>query len=450
MDRADPGWIVVSGLPGVGKTAAVVTAASDFPHVYHRAPPLPDPEQRAALAHTLDEHAGPEASGTSPEPLPGDSSWEDVFRAVARSGQPGHPAVLVVDDAHRWVQARSRFVRPLLHAQVEARREGRTLHVVLVSPEPLPVDAEGEREPTLHLHLEPLTFRAALPLLPGGSARERLQAYGVLGGIPGHLRALDPAATLATNVRRAVLEAGAPLAGRGLDVLEPWTQTPSRYAAILLTLSGGEADWSTVHQGVTDLTASGQVAPYIRRLEEMGLVEVRRSLDAAPRSRNRRYRITDPFFAFWYRHVLPNRHLEPFGTLPEVWGDSIRPDLDGLTNRCLAHVCRQYMAHDAVEQVGANARETGSLWSAAYDIPVAGMLRSGAAFYGSPLTDPQDASRSVAVLEAQVGETRYGFGRERRLKILFCLEPPPLVLAREAARRHDVEIVDVAALAGEN
>lgn len=447
LDRTEPVWIVLSGLPGVGKTSLVVEAARDFDLLYHRAPPLPDPEQRAALLRTLRERHGGSGDAAS-RPAAG-ASWDEVFQAVATAGQPGHATVLVVDDAHRWPQARARFVQPLLHAQESARRQGRTLHVVLVAPEPVALESGDGREPPLHLHLEPLTFRAALPLLPGSTARERLQAYAVLGGLPGHLRHLDPGASLTTNVRRWVLEPGAPLADRGLDVLERWAQTPSRYAAILAALSGGEADWGTVHQGVADLTASGQVAPYLRRLEEMGMVEVRRSLDAGPRSRNRRYRVTDPFFSFWFRHVLPLRHLAARGTLADAWSSRIRPDLDGLTSRCLPQVCRQYMDHDAVEHLAANARESGSLWGQGYDVPVAGILASGAAFYGRPITEPRDGSRALATIEEHMRETRYGFGRERRLKILFCLEPPPLALTREAARRHDVEIVDVEALAGE-
>lgn len=449
LDRSESSRIVVSGVPGVGKTAVVRAAAADFAHVYHRAPPLPDREQRAALADTL-RGGGLGVAGVSEDELPSDASWDVLFAAAAAGGPPGAPAILIVDDAHRWLQARSRFQEPLLGALRRRRREDRTLHVILIAPEPVAAEPDPESdEAPLLLRMAPLTFRSALPLLPGGDARERLQAYALLGGIPGHLRHLDPEVSLATNVRRCIFDPGAPLADRGLSMLEQWAQTPSRYAAVLAALSSGEADWSTVHQGVSDLTASGQVAPYLKRLEEMGMLEVRRSLDAGPRSRNRRYRITDPFFAFWFRHVLPHRHLEASGEMAAVWSDHVRPDLDGRAAAVLGEVCRQYMAHDALELLGANAREVGSLWGAGYDIPVAGILASGAAFYGQPLLDPGHSADAVEALDRQVRETRYGFGRELRLKILFCVGGVPMALARQVARRHDVEVVDSEALAGE-
>ena len=112
------------------------------------------------------------------------------------------------------------------------------------------------------------------------------EAYGVFGGLPGTLRQLDATASLASNIRRLLLDRDGPLVDAGTTVLERHLQTPSRYAAILSSLSDGEAEWGTIHSGVSDLTTSGQVAPYLRKLEELGLIDVRRSLDAGPRSRN--------------------------------------------------------------------------------------------------------------------------------------------------------------------
>ena len=45
-------------------------------------------------------------------------------------------------------------------------------------------------------------------------------------------------------------------------------------------------------------------------------------------------------------------------------------------------------------------------------------------------------------------ETRYGYGRETRLRMLFLGEPASAELARAAARRHDVILVTVEDLAG--
>lgn len=55
-----------------------------------------------------------------------------------------------------------------------------------------------------------------------------------------------------------------------------------------------------------DIKDSVSLSPYMERLERMRLVRAVRSLDAEPKSRDRRYFIDDPLLAFWHRFVRPN------------------------------------------------------------------------------------------------------------------------------------------------
>ncbi|MGW8265795.1 MAG: AAA family ATPase [Longimicrobiales bacterium] len=434
------GWVV--GLPGVGKTAVVRRAAADFRFLYHRAPPLSDPQQRAALADTLRGIGHPIIG----EPSEGAPTWEVLFRAVADAAPEGRSTVLVVDDAHRWVESRARFEEPLREAL--ARAVGRGVHVRMVAPEAGSPHGQEERlSPTLRI--DPLSFRAALPFLPGATSSDRLRAYAVFGGLPGTLRLLDPGTTLATNLRRLVLHGDGPLRDAPVILLERYFQRPTRYAAILAALARGEGDWRAVQTGVPDLTSSGQAGPYLKRLEEVGLVEARRSLDASRNSRNRRYRLTDPFTAFWFRFVLPHREGLVGGGGDTACTEEIRLGLDSHVASVLPAVCRSFMAQDALEWIGANARECGSLWGPGYDISVSGVLVTGTPYYGRVIGEvPRDGPSPLEALDAEVRETRYGFGRERRLRVLFAGPKIPPSLLREVARREDVVLVRPDALAG--
>ncbi|GMV04141.1 MAG: hypothetical protein AMXMBFR53_04220 [Gemmatimonadota bacterium] len=441
--EASSGWVV--GLPGSGKTALVRAAAADFAALYHRAPPLSEPQQRSALAGTLRAggwDTGTEVGGEEP---PG---WDALFAALVAGAPPGRATVLVVDDAHRWMESRARFAQPLDRALAAARAAGRAVHVTLVAPEtPGPRDAEAPGP--FPLHVRPLPFRSAASLLPGATPGEKLRAWAVFGGLPGVLRLLDPSASVGTNVRRLVLADGAPLRDAPLALLERLFQTPTRYAAILAALAPGEGDWGVVHAGVPDLSASGQAGPYLKRLEEVGLVEVRRSLDASPRTRSRRYRVTDPFVSFWFRFVLPHRHRLA-GPEPEaLYAQAVRPGLDTQVDTLLPQAWRDFMTHDASVRLGAGARECGSLWGSGYEIPVAGVLSTGAPFYGlSAYAEEGEGASPLARLNADIRETRYGFGRERRLRILFHRGEVPLALQREVARRDDTVLLGVDALLG--
>ena len=447
LDAPTSSILRVTGLRGGGKSALVARALEGRRAVIHVCPPLPDTDQRSALWGSLGKAIGGDASDTEAAGHRGRSDgvstaaapppdWPDILRRLdAAVASSDRPLVLVLDDAHRLREARSRIVGPLVDVLGRARA-GPPLHVVLVGgSHALPDAPELDPLHTETVAIGPLPLRAAAPFLPGDRPIDKLTAYGVFGGIPRVLRALDPAVTTGTNLRRLVFDRSGALADAGAAWLERDLQTPPRYYAIMSALSAGVADWSTVHAGLPDLTKSGQVAPYMTRLSELGLLRAHRSLDAPPKSRSTRYLVTDPFLAFWFRWVLPFRASS--GESEGAYhARVIRPSLDGHLESVFPFVCRQHMLHDAMETLGANAREIGGLWGDGYDLPVAGLLSSGAAFYGACAWSPGAGDRGspLTTIERAKRESRYGFGRERRLSLVFTGHRAPATLRREVAR----------------
>ncbi len=439
LDRPDPVLVQVVGPAGVGKTTFLRRALTDYDYVHHVVPPLPEPGQRATLARDLGLESQPEPPG-----------WGALFRHFDETltGR-GRSRILVLDDAQRLHQSRARIVEPLTSWLEEcAARGGPPRHAVLSGRVPDTSLSAGEGQVTVQsLELGPLTLRAALPFLPGTSAAEKIGAYAVFGGLPCRLRLLDPGASLATNVRHHLLDRDGRLALDAIDVLERELQNPPRYVAMLSALAPGEADWATVHAGVPGVTQGGQVAPYLRTLERMGMVVVRRSLDAGPASRNRRYQVVDGFDAFWFRFILPRLGLIELGSGPGLLA-ALREGLEAHTASVFPSICRQYMVHDAAERLPANARECGGLWGPGYDIPVAGLFTSGGAFYGIPAWSHPPTPALLDDLDRQIRETRYGFGREQRIRVVFGAGPFSLDLERRAARRHDTVLIAAHDLVG--
>ena len=450
LDRRDASLIRVSGLRGGGKTALVERALTDYDHLVHRAPPLPDDVQRETLAHLTSEARV--ARGLAPHVDHRFPPWSELLPGVLDLAQPEQrPFVLVLDDVHRLREARSRYLESVVLLLDTARHQGRPLHIVLVGPEhAIPTAEQLPPHSPNTLRVGPLPFRAACSLLPGTRPFDLLRAYSVFGGIPRVLASLDPHVTVGANIRRLVLTANAVLSDVGGEWLERDVQTPARYYAVLSALSGGEADWSTVHSRVPELTRSGQVAPYLKRLDELGLIITRRSIDAGPTARARRYAVSDPFLAFWMRFGLAAQSSPARGDATEFYSTVVRRALDEHIASIFPGICRQHMTRDAMESLGAKAREGGSLWGAGYDLPVAGILTSGAAYYGTCHWEP--ARRSDAPLDEldrQLRETRFGFGRERRVRLVFTGHDAPRWLQREVARRHDAELIDAGALVGD-
>ena len=450
LDRRHPSLVLVSGVRGGGKTALVRRALKDYRGVIHQAPPLPDPTQRAGLRDVL-RRASAELGLPAP-PEEGVPDWSQIFaEAAAVASRGDRPFVLVIDDAHRLAEARSRYVEALTATLSTARERGVPIHVVLIGQEHGLPDPDRMAPLTLEaLSLGPLPFRSAQNFFPTLSASDRVRAYAVFGGLPRVLESVDRDVTVETNTRRLLLDPAGTLRDAGSNWLERDLQTPARYNAIMSSLASGEGNWSTVHDGVPDLTSSGQVAPYLTRLEQLGLLRARRSLDAGPRTRARRYAITDPFLAFWFRFVMPRRWGEPPIPPNEYYSQVIRSAMGPHVESVFPMICRQHMSFDAIETLGANAREAGSIWGPHVEIPVAGILTSGAAYYGScHWGAPARTAEPVRALDAAIRETRYGFGRERRVRVLFTGRSAPRWLQREVARRHDAQLIDAEALAGD-
>ena len=376
------------------------------------------------------------------------TTWRAAFSPlISLCRYTRRTVVLVVDDAHRLAESRAKHLDAVASVIDAARRGEAPLHIVLVGPEAaLPGTddlPEGSPEP---IRCGPLAFRAALPLLPGSRPADLLRAYGVFGGIPRVLANLDPAVALGTNLRRAALLPESNLFDFGGSWLERDVQRPGRYYAILSTLVRGEAEWAALHRAVPDLAQSGQIAPYVKRLEELGLVAARRSLDAPANSRARRYTLTDPFIGTWLRLVFDAARRERPSDA-ERYTTVTRAELDEHVTTAFPKICRQYMVSDAIELLGQSAREHGSLWSSGYDIPVAGILSGGSPFYGRcAWTEPGD--EELDRLDEEIRRTRYGYGREHRLRILFTAGTASPSLQREVARRHEAWLVDADALVG--
>lgn len=450
LEAVGPSLSLVSGLRGVGKTHLLRTLTSSDPAaVYYRALSLPDPDHRALLATSLEGWAGGEVQ------LRG-LDWGELVKALSHEvAATRRRLVLVLDDAHRLVESRSRLPGLLSDAWGGIRARSLPVHLVLAGRTPALESTlgapDGPLAPLLtrQLQVQPLDFRVVGDQVRDRPAIDRLRTWGVFGGRPHRLRHLDPRVSLATNIQRLVLDPEGPLFTDGGDELEEATSSAPRYTGLLRAMAGGAAEWGTIMEATSEVESGGQMAPYLARLEELGLVRGDRSLDAGPRSRRRRYRIADPFLAFWHHLVLPHVSEIEMGRGGEVWSRHVRPGLAAHMARWLPLLARTWLARYADERLPSLAREVGGLWGRGYDLDPAGTLRTGAVVYGATRWSdaPADESHDDDVA-AQLRATRYGFGREARLRLLVSVTGTSPGLVRRAARDPLLHLVGPADLLG--
>ena len=443
-----PSLGLLRGPGGCGKAAVVGEATREMDVVRYRAAPLPDPDHRALVIERL----GPWGAGLAPT-----DDWPRIFdRLLSRAAERRETLRLVLEEFPLLVEARPKLLREVERFWSGVRAHGLPVHLVIAGSDGPVLDELRREEGAVagwigaDVFVTPLGPREVGALFPGYGQRDRLLAWAIFGGLPRHLGACDPDVSLATNVRQAILSADARLLHEGTERLRLELQSPARYASLLRTLASGRREWGEILASTADFAGGGQMAPYLSRLQGMGLVESEASLDAAPGARQRRYRIRDPFLVFWYRFVLPHLTDLAAGMEREVWRRHVRPALDDHAALVFPLACRDHLLRHAHETLGADARATGGLWGAGYDIEPAGTLRTGAAVYGRALWGGGRVPETTdSVLQEEIRRTRYGFGKEARLRVVFATDGFAPALVRRAARSDHLHLLGPGDLLGE-
>ena len=380
-----------------------------------------------------------------------DAGWDALVDRLAGAVEEARaPHLVIVDDAHHLLTS-SRSAAALVDLRARLRARALPAHLVLSGRSPDLDDALERWAPELReaaehrVRLEPAGPGEVGALLADWPPLDRLRAWAVFGGLPRALRHVDPDVTLATNLRRLLLSPGAPLLHAPLEALEGPLQSPARYASLLGGLARGARDWGELRERCPDFASGSQMAPYLTKLEALGLVEVRRSLDAGPGSRSRRYELTDPGLGFWFRAVAPRLARVELGD--GVDAGEVAADVDAHVEAVLPRACRRWIRDRGDRLLPERARVVGGLWGAGYDLEVSGTLRNGAILYGSCAWDdePVGPERFDSV-SRQLRRTRYGFGREARHRVVFARTGFTPDALRAAARDPLVHGIEVAAL----
>ncbi|RUM48105.1 MAG: hypothetical protein DSY37_00545 [Hyperthermus sp.] len=151
-------------------------------------------------------------------------------------------------------------------------------------------------------------YRESRVFMNGMSPEDKVTAYGVFGGIPYYLSLIDPTISLLDNVRELVLKPGAPLREEPLNYIYRLTREPGRYMAALSAIARG-CDTPSKVAACANIRQDS-VARYLRWMEEnLDLVYRIYPLSMDNRLHFPRYRIANPFFKWWFAHILPLRGL---------------------------------------------------------------------------------------------------------------------------------------------
>lgn len=331
--------VVLYGRRRVGKTELLRTFCQDKPHVFFVADLGTEEGQLAEFTRQISAFTAGDPNLLAPF-----ASWEAAFNFLARQAQ--ERLVVVLDEFTYLIDVNAGLPAALQKLwDVQLKDSSLMLalcgsYVGMMEQEVLAYRSPLYGRRTGQWRLQPLTFWDAGEMLPRFSLDDLVRAYAVLGGIPAYLRQFDDRQSLLHNIERKALALGEFLYDEPRFLLLQELREPSRYFAVLEAIAGGRTRLNEIAQGAK--IAPTSVSFYLKTLQEMGLIDrtVPVTEKNPAKSRWGVYRLTDPYFRFWFRFIYPNRSLLERGETGQVMR-RVRQELDQYAGAAFEEICHE-------------------------------------------------------------------------------------------------------------
>ena len=329
LERGQPQLALLYGRRRVGKTHLLGRAWGDVPAFYFTASETTPSQNRIALLQAFAEWSG---ESIHYEDYP---TWRTVFRLLLDHASPD-PLVITLDE-FQYLGENSKDLNAVsseLNAAWEMRREARPLVLVLAGSAVRTLHSLNEGGSPLYgrfawqAQLRPFNYWYAGELAGFESARDLAYAYGIFGGTPRYLAAIDPRRTVSDNAISLMLDPTGEVRELVQTALhqEQGLRDVQKYTAILRAIGRGRTELNEIAQSA-GLAADPPLRDKLERLVSLDYVSVGRNLGAKAKEAYR-YRVSDPAFRFYYNFVAPQESALATQSPHAVWKHHMAPHLD--------------------------------------------------------------------------------------------------------------------------
>ncbi len=188
------------------------------------------------------------------------------------------------------------------------------------------------------IKLEPLKFWDIKEFFPHYDFEELLKVYGTLDGIPQYLLLFSSNITFRENMIRNCLTKSSPLYEDGEILLRDELRELRRYFSILESIAQGKRSFGEIKNKVG--MESNALARYLNILRGIGIIMEDTPLFG---KREKRYRLADNYFKFWFRYIYPNKWLIESGKGERLM-EIIEKDFNNYLGQIFEEVVREFVA----------------------------------------------------------------------------------------------------------
>ena len=341
--------LVVYGQKHIGKTTLVKAFAKDKPNDYYLAKACSEREQMYQWGIQLKADERDEAE-TGREAFSGNGkdfpNFADIFSAF---GGNGSKRVIIIDEFQNIVKVSETFMKELVSFAREQEQKGGVMILLCSSSigwiENSMITKIGEAAYALSglLKIRELSFGDIVHRFPNFRIEECVEAYAILGGIPGLWNQFDDKLTIQQNICRHILNPDSLLFEEGERMVAEQLRETSVYNTILATIAAGKYKLNDIYRH-TEFSRA-KISVYLKNLMELELVEKVFSYDGAGKENAQKgiYRIIHPFVEFYFTYMYPYMSALKTISVGEYYNTYIYPNFRKYVSGSFKKVCRQYL-----------------------------------------------------------------------------------------------------------
>lgn len=330
--------MVVYGARNVGKTMLLNQFAQDKPSYYYRARSASCREQRYQWGAEL---------GREDIKLLKYPSYSDIFKSLIQNEK--EKKVIIIDEFQYIVKSSDDFMKELI-SFVHSYWQQQNVMIILSSSsigwvENSMINKIGDAayELSSFLKVKELSFEHMMEFFPGFSMEQCIEAYAVLGGVPGLWEHFSDKVSIRENICRNILESHSLLRLEGQRIVEEELRETGVYNTILAAIAAGNHKLNDLY--LQTEFSRAKISVYLKNLMELELVEKVFSYDTDGKENTQKgiYRISNHFVDFYFTYIYPNMtDLE--NMLPaEFYKKNIAPTFRTYVSEYFKTVCKQHI-----------------------------------------------------------------------------------------------------------
>ncbi len=342
--------VIVYGRRRIGKTELLRKAFAKGRTIYFVADLGADQDQRRRFSEAVNlSYPNPLLQAETP---PG---WDSLLRYIITLAE--RDRIVLVLDEFPYLCSSNPALPSVLQRIWDEKGKDSKLYLILCGSFISFMEREvlGHKSPlygrrTGQLLVHPLLLRTLKDFFPGYSPEERITAYAILGGVPAYLIQFSDKLSIRQNIEKQILKPTAFLHDEVRFILMEELRDPKHYLSILQSIAFGNTRMNDIVQRTG--IERGPVSKYLSVLQDLRLIEREIPVTEKHPEKSRKgiYRLSDNFFRFWFRFVLPYKSPLVEDVEGKVMEKEILPHLDNFIGQVFDKICLEIFRNHVDEK----------------------------------------------------------------------------------------------------